>query len=142
MRFKTLIENIWFNIATIIFLPLILSLFLYMLPKSSFTKTLSILLIWIVIFIVGRAMWFLLKKINNINLMSDLALWLLWIGSGIMIVLSALFFFSALAAAAVRNDGNVYPTYAVLILVVAVFILGIFGIFRFRRRHRILGIWH
>lgn len=140
-RSSPVIPWMWINILTIFFLPLIASFILWYIPMNSWGKYLSIAILLVTIFYVGRATWFLLKKINRINLMSDLALWLLKILSVVLVIFSLLFFFSSSFSVMFNKLPNPYSIYAFDILLLAAFIIGVFGIFRFKRRHNIVGIW-
>jgi hypothetical protein len=132
---------VWINILTIFFVPLIASFVLWYVPMNSVGKYFSIALFLVAMFFTGRATWYLLKKINSINLMSDLALWLLRIMSVALVIFSVLFFFSSSMSAMLNRPSNSYSLYAFDILLFAAFIIGVFGIFRFKRRHHIVGVW-
>lgn len=139
---KPRIPWIWINILTILLIPIIMSfIFEYIPYNTSLMKSVSIILFIIMLYFVARAAYFLLRRINRINLMSDLSLWLLKIFSGIMFFVSGYFFFASLFLGIFMHTKNPYSYYSILLLSGVIFIISIFGLFRGKRRQTIIGVW-
>ena len=139
---RPFIPWIWINILTIILIPIIMSIVLGYIPyNNSLMKIVSFILFIAMAFIVGRATYYILRKLNRINLMSDLSLWLLKLFSVIMILFSAYFFIVTVFAGFLVKVTNPYAVYTLLYLAVVVFVIGVFGAFRSKRRQNIIGIW-
>lgn len=123
---------------------LVLSIVLSVILKNKY-PTINIVLSWIFglasIYLFGKTTWLILKKMNNLNLMSDLTIWLLRIFSAIIFFIGVYIllwtFFASLFG--VNVDFSTYP---LAILCLCFTIIGAFGAFRFKRRHNIIGIWH
>ena len=132
-------KHILYSIGLLI-LSIILSEVLH--NKSS---TINTILSWIFclasLYLFGKTTWLVLKKINRLNLISDLTIWLLRIFSAIIFfigayILIAIFFVSLFVA---KANFSIYP---LAILCLCLTIIGAFGTFRFRRRHNLIGVWH
>lgn len=132
---------VWINILTIL-LGTIITLFVlgYLNPLNPIMNLGRWALVIAYAFFVIRATWFLLKRINRVRLMSDLSLWMLRIVS-VLLIVGILFigFFGSILVIFSR-DGLQFFIFCVGCF--CVFVIGAFGLFRFRRRHTIVGVWH
>jgi len=134
---------VWVNILTIILVPIVMSyVFEYIPYTTSVMKAFSASIFIVMLFFVSRATYFLLRKINRINLMSDLALWLLQIFSGLMIFVTSYVLIITLFFGMFTKTKNPYALYSLVLFIVIVFLISAFGAFRGGRRQKILGIWH
>lgn len=140
---KIYIKSIWRNLLCLLLAPFVVSVILGSINFGNIiTKSISYLIFIIYFIIMIRCAWYFLKKINNLNLMSDLTAWLLRIGSGLLLIISASMYFSTIVTSFANPDVNMFLYYSLYVWTIVIFILGAFGIWRSLRRYPIIGIWH
>ncbi|MCF7871661.1 hypothetical protein K9L97_01380 [Candidatus Woesearchaeota archaeon] len=108
-------------------------------------STFNIPLIWLFViaslYLFGKTTWLVLKKINRLNLMSDLNIWILRIISAIASIIS-IYILIIFGFAMLITPGTTFSEWVLVLFLLALAIIGAFGTFRFRRRKNIIGVWH
>jgi len=129
------------NILTIIFAPILCILIMNFIHISfNNIEYVNYAFFIAYVYLVFMATYYLLKKINRVNLKSDLNIWLLKILAGVIDVIVLFFLFTGTFTFAISNASSL-SYFVIIINSILVLIISTFMLFRFNRRHDTIGIW-